>query len=183
VQSRGFSVQRCARYRKHVIPLLFQSVMRSTQQQYGRYRCKHFCDFGRAFLSLGQPDAWRAMMDMTVLAAFIEYSPNPWSSRIIAGSSPEQDPRSDSSTSTMLPSPLPESSYYVVSTKANLPSDPLRFKDHAARYLEHCPRCIDQSLSRTLLCPSKILAPRAECARYQKHVIPLLSQSVIRSTR
>src|SRR3984885_15825870 len=28
-----------------------------------------------------------------------------------------------------------------------------------ARYLEYAPRCVDQSFSRTLLCPSKIFAP------------------------
>jgi PAS domain S-box-containing protein len=37
----------------------------------------HFGDFARALFSLGQPDAWRAMMDTTVVAAFLEYSPNP----------------------------------------------------------------------------------------------------------
>src|SRR5260370_40231312 len=37
----------------------------------------YFGDFGRALLPLGQPDAWRAMIDTTVLAAFLEYSPNP----------------------------------------------------------------------------------------------------------
>src|ERR1700677_401322 len=47
---------------------------------------------------------------------------------IIAGSSPEPDPCSDSSASTMLPSPLPESNYYIVFTKANSPSDPYASK-------------------------------------------------------
>ena len=36
VESRRFSAQKCARYQKYVIPLLFQSVIRSNQQQYGR---------------------------------------------------------------------------------------------------------------------------------------------------
>src|SRR5260370_32658057 len=37
----------------------------------------YFGDFGRALLPLGQPDAWRAMIDTTVVAAFLEYAPNP----------------------------------------------------------------------------------------------------------
>src|ERR1700679_3808827 len=47
---------------------------------------------------------------------------------IIAGSSPVPDPCSDSSASTMLPSRLPESNYYIVFTKANSPSDPYASK-------------------------------------------------------
>ena len=39
------SAQKCARYQKHVIPLLFQSVIRSTQQHYGRYKCKPLWQF------------------------------------------------------------------------------------------------------------------------------------------
>src|SRR5271168_3756856 len=37
----------------------------------------YFGDFGRALLPLGQLGTWQAMMDMTVVAAFLEYSPNP----------------------------------------------------------------------------------------------------------
>lgn len=42
----------------------------------------HFGDFGRAFLPLGQSDAWRAdawraTMDTAVIASFLEYSSNP----------------------------------------------------------------------------------------------------------
>jgi PAS domain S-box-containing protein len=37
----------------------------------------HFGDSCRALFPLGQPDAWRTMMDKTILAAFLEYSANP----------------------------------------------------------------------------------------------------------
>src|SRR5271168_243589 len=36
VESCRFSAQKCTRYQKHVIPLPVQSVIRSTQQQYGK---------------------------------------------------------------------------------------------------------------------------------------------------
>jgi hypothetical protein len=48
-------------------------------------------------------------------------------------------------------------------------------RPRCARYLERCPRCIDQSFSRTLLCPSKIFAPEPKSDRYHKHVMPLYS--------
>ena len=60
-------------------------------------------------------------------------------------------PCSDSSASTMLPSPLPESSYYVVFTKANLPSAPYASKTKL-RPLSGTLSSLHRSFSRTLLC-------------------------------
>ena len=37
----------------------------------------------------------------------------------------------------------------------------LRLKDQAARYLERCPRCIDQSFSKPSSCPTEIICTRA----------------------
>src|ERR1700728_481070 len=47
--------------------------------------------------------------------------------------------------------------YYVVSTKANSPSEPYASKTRQPPLSERCTRCIDQSLSRTSSCPTKII--------------------------
>jgi hypothetical protein len=69
------------------------------------------------------------------------------------------DPCSDSNASTMLPSPLPESNYYVDFINANSPSD-----TYASKTKLHPLPGIRSSLRRSillqaLLCPSKIFAP------------------------
>ena len=81
------------------------------------------------------------------------------------GSSPESDPCSNSSASTMLPSPLPESSYYVVFTKANLPSAPYASKTTLRPLSGTLSSLHNQSFSRTLLCIENICT-RVGCATF-----------------
>jgi hypothetical protein len=64
---------------------------------------------------------------------------------IIAGLNPEPDPCSDSSASIVLPSPLPESSYYVVFIKTDLPSAPYASKT-ALRPLSGTPSSLHRSI-------------------------------------
>jgi hypothetical protein len=88
---------------------------------------------------------------------------------------PESDPCSDSSASTMLPSPLPESSHYVVLTKANLPSAPYASKTKLCP-LSGMLSCLHRSiLLQHLTLPIENTCTESKCAHYQKHVIPLCS--------
>src|SRR5258708_20443227 len=56
----------------------FPSVLRSTPRTNTEDTdANHFGDFCCTLFPLGQPDAWRAMIDKTAVGAFLEYSPNP----------------------------------------------------------------------------------------------------------
>src|ERR1700677_1174724 len=75
---------------------------------------------------------------------------------------------SDSSASIMLPSPLPESNYYVVFTKANSPSDPYAPKTRLPPLSGTLSSRHRSIRLQTSSCPTEIICTRANGATVEQ---------------